>query len=306
MCGFARAGHVASLAEFVFFRYVVVVAASWLSHQIRINSCGTVLCEADWSWHPRPGNGGDYDLWFVWAGRGQMAFEGRSIDLAPGDVFCLRPTIAYDATHDPRHRLGVCYLHFDFVQGGRIVHPAPAALPPHHCRLREVELYERMLRQAVILASAPTASALEREQATLLVKATLLAMQASCDTPPVAAAAREQDERIRAVMRQIREEPGRMYSVEELASSAAYSADHFTRLFRAVAGVTPKEYCIRARLERAQVLLVESPMSIEQIATNLGYADVFFFSRQFKQRFGISPSAWRRQQTAPQSSGATT
>lgn len=268
------------------------MATPWAHRRIRLNACGTVLCEPDWSWHPRPGADRDFDLWFVWAGRGVMRFEETRIDLAPGDAFCLRPWIGYDATHDPRHRLGVCYLHFEFDGPVRRGQRRSVALPPHHCRLGEIDLHERILRHAVALARST--SAVQRAQAAALVQATLLAMQASADTPALAGVAREHDERIRAVMRRVREEPGRIYSVDELAASAAYSVDHFTRLFRSIAGVTPKEFCIRVRLERAQLLLRESPMSIEQIATNLGYADVFFFSRQFKQRLGAAPSVWRQ------------
>ena len=97
-----------------------------------------------------------------------------------------------------------------------------------------------------------------------------------------------------AAARYIRENPGQLFSIESLAERFHCSTDHFSRLFRQIVGVTPKEFCIRARMERAQTLLRESAMSIEQIASGLGYADVFFFSRQFKQRTGSSPLRWRK------------
>src|SRR5690606_27029242 len=132
----------------------------------------------------------------------------------------------------------------DLLQGNRVVRRPTADLPPHHTRLREVDLYEQILRQAVALAGS--ASNPDRLQAAILVRAALLAMQSAADAPQDHAA-REQHDRIRAVMRRVREQPGRMYCVEEMADAAAYSVDHFTRLFREVAGVAPKEFCIRAR-----------------------------------------------------------
>jgi transcriptional regulator GlxA family with amidase domain len=101
-----------------------------------------------------------------------------------------------------------------------------------------------------------------------------------------------------AAARYIRENPGQLFSVEALAERFHCSADTFSRLFKEIVHVTPKEFCIRTRMERAQTLLRESAMSIEQIASVLGYADVFFFSRQFKQRLGTSPLRWRKGQSA--------
>lgn len=57
--------------------------------------------------------------------------------------------------------------------------------------------------------------------------------------------------------------------------------------------MSPKDFCIRARVFRARELLLETDLSVEQIAVNLGYADMFFFSRQFKAWTGQSPNYWR-------------
>src|SRR5436853_7884077 len=89
---------------------------------------------------------------------------------------------------------------------------------------------------------------------------------------------------IAAITRHVRENPGELFSVDALARRAGYSVDHFTRLFSRVMSMTPKEFCIRVRIDRAKQLLRESTMGVEVIARTLGYADVFFFSRQFKQR----------------------
>jgi AraC family transcriptional regulator of arabinose operon len=53
-------------------------------------------------------------------------------------------------------------------------------------------------------------------------------------------------------------------------------------------------FAIRQRVQRAQQLLRGSSMQISEIADALGYVDVYFFSRQFKQATGVSPSTYRR------------
>jgi len=51
---------------------------------------------------------------------------------------------------------------------------------------------------------------------------------------------------------------------------------------------------VSARMERAKRLLATSSMSMKQIAPALGYARQHFFSRQFRQRVGCTPTEYRR------------
>jgi AraC-like DNA-binding protein len=262
---------------FVFFRHARCYNSLAV---VKINSCGTVFCEREWSWHPRPSALPDYDLWFVWAGRGEMRFAGERVELLPGVCLCLRPGGSYDAEHDPKHRLGVCYIHFDFLT-------PPASPPAHVGRLEPVTFYESLLRRAVQLAHEN-----HTDEASHYVLATLAAMQTPAETS-LAPAEREHRERVADVCRYIRENPGRIFTMTELADRAGYSTDHFTRVFTKITGQTPREFCIATRLDRAKELLRTSGMTIEQIARALGYGDVFFFSRQFKQRIGLPPTEFR-------------
>jgi AraC-like DNA-binding protein len=51
---------------------------------------------------------------------------------------------------------------------------------------------------------------------------------------------------------------------------------------------------VQCRMDRARILLQETASSIGQISDELGYQDVGYFSRQFKQRTGRSPLDFRR------------
>jgi len=52
-------------------------------------------------------------------------------------------------------------------------------------------------------------------------------------------------------------------------------------------------FVIQTRLELARQLILESGLSLMDIADELGYQDLYFFSRQFKQRYGQPPSTYR-------------
>jgi transcriptional regulator GlxA family with amidase domain len=109
------------------------------------------------------------------------------------------------------------------------------------------------------------------------------------------------DTAIEEVAQVIRQDPGRDWSVREMAARASLSRAQFTRRFVAQNGMAPAQYLIKARIDRAHQLLTETGMTVTQVAGALGYADVPYFSRQYKQRTGRSPSAARPRSTGNRS-----
>lgn len=82
-------------------------------------------------------------------------------------------------------------------------------------------------------------------------------------------------------------------SPDELARVAQLSPPYFTRLFTRTFGRSPRRFLLEERMRLASVRLLESSASVSQIARELGYADVFAFSRQFKAVQGQNPTAYR-------------
>jgi AraC-like DNA-binding protein len=83
--------------------------------------------------------------------------------------------------------------------------------------------------------------------------------------------------------------------VGDLAEICGYSTDHFSRLFRGLYGVTPSRYLQEVRVRHAAQLLLETALSIEQIAEQTGFSDRFHFSRVFGVSTGLGPAGFRRQ-----------
>jgi len=95
----------------------------------------------------------------------------------------------------------------------------------------------------------------------------------------------------------IRENPHHNYSNAELASMLKLSLGHFVRLFRHHQKMSPREFVIQARMDRAKVLLKTTTLNISEISDATGYRDVYHFSRQFRQKVGSSPSGYRNMAT---------
>lgn len=82
-------------------------------------------------------------------------------------------------------------------------------------------------------------------------------------------------------------------SLTQLAKAAHLSADHFGRLFRRSVGVAPLHYLRQLRIRQSCLLLTHSPLTITQIAREVGYRDPLHFSRVFRNDVGVSPSGYR-------------
>lgn len=80
----------------------------------------------------------------------------------------------------------------------------------------------------------------------------------------------------------------------ELAKSVAMSLTTLRRKFRAATGQSLHRYHLEHRAANARHLLGTTDEPIKQVASRLGYRDVFYFTRQFTQLTGVSPAAYRR------------
>lgn len=86
-------------------------------------------------------------------------------------------------------------------------------------------------------------------------------------------------------------------SLDQIASNMYLSPFYVSKIFKAETGNTPIHYLIDIRLEKAKELLEQNrQISIQEAAAKVGYEDAYHFSKLFKKKFGISPSAVRRRE----------
>ena len=81
---------------------------------------------------------------------------------------------------------------------------------------------------------------------------------------------------------------------EELAFLVGQSLSSFKRNFKSIYGTSPNKYITSKRLEKSQVLLKSTDLSISEIAYECGFSDVGYFSKVFKGHYQILPSEIRK------------
>lgn len=85
------------------------------------------------------------------------------------------------------------------------------------------------------------------------------------------------------------------WTIASMAERVHYSPPHLHRLCKQFYHRSPIQQLIHLRIERAKQLLADTNWTLVQIASTLGYSDVFNFSTRFKKSTGASPSAFRLQ-----------
>jgi AraC-like DNA-binding protein len=106
------------------------------------------------------------------------------------------------------------------------------------------------------------------------------------------------EKRISSAVRRIEAHAHRVLSLATLAREAAVSRYHFLRTFAQVTGMTPHQFVLRTRLNRAAVRLRRSNDAISAIAFGAGFNDLSTFNRRFRRLMGSNPGDFRERLTA--------
>ena len=101
------------------------------------------------------------------------------------------------------------------------------------------------------------------------------------------------DTRLALLLDSIRQRLAEPHTLDSLADEIRMSRRSFTRHFRALTGTTVKAWLLTERLAVTQNLLESSDVSIDGIAQAVGFGSVAALRQQFREAFGVSPTAWR-------------
>jgi AraC-like DNA-binding protein len=101
------------------------------------------------------------------------------------------------------------------------------------------------------------------------------------------------DEVVSRVLALLHNQPGRNWSLEELAREAASSRSNVAKRFTDLVGQPPMQYLTQWRMQVAANLLAQSGTKVAAVAAQVGYDSEAAFSRAFKKATGLAPGAWR-------------
>lgn len=243
----------------------------------------------------RPAGTRDWLLTYTLAGEGCYRLAGQPLICRAGDVVLLEPGTAHDyATHSSHEPWIFYWAHFwprepwapwlhwgEMAPGLRLLTLTDEAL-----RTRAAGCCERLLTDSHGANPWQMELALNALEEMLI----LCAQQAAQLRIPL------RDQRVEQVLRYLEQHFHEEIAVRDLAQLVALSPSRLAHLFKAQTGQALLETLLAIRLRQAARLLIFTALGVEEVARQAGFQSAFYFSRQFKRHYGVSPSTYRQAQ----------
>lgn len=219
---------------------------------------------------------------FIREGKFHVEYEGLVFDADKGDVIlldCSKPHFyrAYDG-------LEFVYLHFDGSNSHELVEFIINTYGPH-IRNHNNLLVGNYLYNMISFYEQDGIESLFESSMRIYKLLQLLSEKDSSH--------QEEDTVIEETIRYIRNNVGKQITLNELSNVAALSPYYFSRCFKDATGLSPINYVIHTRIDRAKILLSRSNKSVEEIAFEVGYSSSTSLINVFIQKTGMSPKQYR-------------
>ncbi|MEY8351755.1 AraC family transcriptional regulator [Lachnospiraceae bacterium 54-53] len=255
---------------------------------------GSEKCTPLYSFGPFIRN--EYIFHYVISGKGYFSkFDhSRTMEVKAGEGFLVEPHckhIYYADEKNPWHYIWVVFkglLIPQYLRSCGISKEAPIYRPKNY----DLQTTHKIKEHLIAILDAPDSSKpyilahFHLFFDALIKNAAIVELPAATDSPLT-------NFYISEALRYIQFHYQDIKSLDEISRFCNVSRNHLTRLFQKKYHTTLQDFLIQYRLNKAQDLLVNSNLSISEIAFRIGYQNELNFLRAFKKKYEMPPSQWR-------------
>ena len=245
----------------------------------------TTECEADWGYHNiRP----SYNkLYYIIDGEAYINIEGDEYIARKGQLFLLPCNTKQTYHHTPSKHLVKHWIHCSFNCGDKDLLEM-LSLPCYIDVPASKQKYIEDLFIKLIESLKDNSITGKLHQKSILLD--LFAFY--FDNVDDVRKDYFRDERIMSVLRYIDINYQRKLTIQELSNIVHLHPNYFINLFRDTVNMTPLEYVNNVRINKAKELMQNAihKIPINEVAAQIGFSDVHYFSRLFKKKTGYTPT----------------
>lgn len=224
----------------------------------------------------------DYYMMYVIKGSQPISFDSKTFVIADGDFLILEPNTQYSYSAKDA-AVNYLWLHFTGYRAQQKL--LAAGLKTNtimHCghSVRIIELWERMCHEFTIHDKH------FENMSNAIFTQILTAFSRKIQST-------DREKILQKSLVYIHENYHQIIRIATLAKIEGVSESHYRALFAKFYGESPIEYITKQRIMSAVYILENTDCRLEEIATLVGYNDVYYFGKKFKQIIGISPGKYR-------------
>jgi AraC-like DNA-binding protein len=262
---------------------------SELNLDIKLYYCGTGDCEDNYSWGP--GIKDHYKLHYVHSGHGIFKAGNTTYHLSKGEGFLVCPNVIVSYRPDSENSWNYSWVAFNGVNAETYLNRAGLNEnnPVFKC-VQEVHINNCF---QAIFHSAKCEKSMDLKSLSAFYDLLSILIEETSINYSDKSSTKHQDIYVKQAIEFIDTNYSRKISIEEIASYVGINRKYLCRLFSDILNVSPQNYLINFRLQKACDLLVNSGLSIHEVSNSIGYTDPFLFSKVFKKYKGISPMTYK-------------
>ncbi len=243
------------------------------------------------------------ELTIILSGKGRYFVEEKVYDVEPGDIIVCNPGVHHKnivtSPSEPTVEFFTGFYGYHFKN-----------MPPETIQLKDGGYHLRLsadARREVMKQCYEMLAENEARQIgkyfmlkARLMQVLLLMMREIVETPrPKQKSCNfesyNKSYAVKKIINYLNENYEHKISLDQIAHNMYLSPVYISKIFKEETGESPINYLIKIRLEKARDILEHSEDgSIKNIATEVGYDDVYHFSKLFKKYYGISPQNYRK------------
>lgn len=254
--------------------------------------CGTEKCRPGHRFGPNRRE--TYVMHIVTGGRGKLEVNGGIYELEQNDAFILYPNESAYYEADSREPWSYMWVGFDGVMAFEMLTNAGFSrkAPVRHLNGETTDILGEHIEQMLSASALNFANELKRNGYLMLFFSDLVESNHAAHLMP-SDGDTSGSVYVRNAMDYMTHHYGEKIRINELADQIGVNRSYLTSSFKRTVGVSPQEFLVTLRMEKASCMLQNTRLPINAIAERVGYEDSLAFSKIFKKYYGLSPKQYR-------------
>ncbi len=232
----------------------------------------------------------EYQINYITEGSGIFETTNDHFQVVPGSMLILRPGMWHRYKPDPNIGWNEHYIGFNGEFCSKLFHEGffQSGNPVLYVGFQE-SLLKLFFEIIQLVKDEKTGHQQVASANTILMLSKILSVVRNQEF-----AGKTIERTIRKACLYFRENLNSNINIEQLANELNVGYSYFRQMFRKYTGISPTQYHLSLRIQKAKDWLVSTDKSFKEIAIDLGFESYFYFSRIFKDKTGKSPMEFRK------------